>query len=289
MTTIAITGASGKLGRATAQFLLKRGVPPASLIAVARDPAKAGDLAAQKVEVRQGDYTDPASLEKAFAGVDRLLFVSTSVLGEERMLHHRNVVNAAQAARVGHVLYTSVIKPSATAKFAASPGHFHTEVLIRESGLPHTFFRNNLYMDIIPFVFAGAAETGVLTNSAGDGRIGFVARDDMAEAFANVLASSAAPKAVYAITPSRPCYGLAEVAAALGKAAGKAVRYESVPPEEFRRVLESRGVPPPGVAMAVALGDAIRAGEFDESSKDLEGLLGRAPVTLEAFLARAKP
>ncbi len=288
MTTIAITGASGKLGRATVQCLLKRQAPPASLVAVVRDPAKVSDLAAQNLQVRHGDYTDPASLEKAFGGIDKLLFISTSALGEERMLHHRNVVAAAKRAGVGHVLYTSVIKPSADAKFAASPGHFHTEALIRESGIAHTFFRNNLYLDIVPFLFAGAVETGTLTHSGGSGRIGFVARDDIAEALAIALTSPTPLRDAYAITPSRPCYGLAEVAAALGKAAGKTVQYNSVSPDEFRAVLEGRGVPPAGVAMAVALGDAIRAGEFDESSPDLERLLGRAPVALEAFLARAR-
>jgi NAD(P)H dehydrogenase (quinone) len=284
MTTIAITGASGKLGRATLQHLLNANVPPASLVPVVRDPAKLADLSGKKLQVRHGDYTDAASLESAFRGVDRLLFISTSALGDERMRHHTNVVNAAKRAGVKHILYTSVIKPSATAKFAASPGHYNTEALIRETGIPHTFFRNNLYLDIIPFVFAGAVETGTLTHSAGQGRIGFIARDDIAQALAKVITSQA-PQASYAITPSRPSYGLDEVAAALGKSAGKTVRYQSVSPEEFRAVLEGLSVPPAGISMALAMGDAVRAGEFDASSPDLEKVLGRAPVALDAFLA----
>jgi NAD(P)H dehydrogenase (quinone) len=286
MNSIAITGASGKLGRATLQALSGRNVPAASVYPVMRDPSKGADLAEKGFQVRRGDYTDPASLEAAFKGVDRLLFISTSVVGEERMLHHRNVVAAAKRAGVGHILYTSVIKPSADAKFAASPGHFHTEALIRDSGIPHTFFRNNLYLDIIPFLFGSATQTGVLTHCAGSGRIGFIARDDIAQAAAAAL-TTARPNESYAITTSRLAYGLDEVATALGKSAGKTVRYNSVSADEFRRALEGAGVPPAGAAMAVAVGEATRAGEFDASSPDLEKLLGRAPVSLEAFLSRS--
>ena len=286
MTTIAITGASGKLARATLQFLQDRDVPAATIIPVARDLTKVSDLAASGYQPRQGDYTDPASLEKAFRGVDKLLFVSTSVVGEERMRQHKNVVDAAKRAGVGHILYTSVIKPMADAKFGASPGHFHTESMIRDTGIPHTFFRNNLYMDIIPFVFAGATETGTLIHSAGEGRIGFVPRADMAQALANALVSTAPLNASYAITVSGQPYGLADIATALGKASGKSVQYKSVSPDEFKRVLEERGVPAAGIGMALGIGEAIRAGEFDASSPDLEKLLGRPPVALDAFLAK---
>jgi NAD(P)H dehydrogenase (quinone) len=285
MTSIAITGASGKLGRATLQALSGHDVPAGGVFPVMRDPAKGADLAAKGFQVRRGDYTDPASLEAAFKGVERLLFISTSALGEERMLHHRNVVTAAKRAGVGHILYTSVIKPSADAKFGASPGHFHTEALIRESGIPHTFFQNNLYLDIIPFLFGSAVQTGVLTHCAGQGRIGFIARDDIAQALAAAL-TSAQLKQSYAITVNRPAYTFDDVAAALGKSAGKPVKYNSVSPDEFRSILEGAGVPPAGAAMAVAIGEATRAGEFDASSPDLERLLGRPPVSLDAFLSR---
>lgn len=285
MTSIAITGASGNLGRATLQFLSSRKVPANSVFPVMRDPAKGADLTSAGHQVRRGDYTDAASLEAAFQGIDRLLFISTSVIGEERMVHHRAVVEAAKRARVGHIVYTSVIKPSADAKFGASPGHFHTEALIRDSGIPYTFFRNNLYLDIIPFLYGSAAQTGVLTNAGGAGRIGFIARKDIAEALANTLTASR-PNQIYAITTSRPAYSLEEVAAALGKSAGKTIRYNSVSSDEFRSVLEGVGLPPPVVGMSVSLAEAVKAGEFDDSSPDLEKLLGRAPTSLEAFLAK---
>lgn len=288
MTRIAVTGASGKLGGATIEFLLGRGVSPRDIIAVVRDPAKLAGMAQRGVEIRRGDYTDAKSLEAAFRGIDRLAFISTSALGEERMVHHGNVVKAARAAQVGHIFYTSVIKPAAVAKFAASPGHFQTETLIRDSGIPHTFFRNNLYSDLVPFMFGNAVATGRLAHSAGDGRIGFIARRDIAEALAAVLAAAGQPNRSYAITASAP-YGLGDVARALGKANGKTIVYTPLSSEEFRRMLEATPMPPPIIAMSIALGDAIRAGEFDAGSSDLERLIGRTPATLEAFLASAMP
>jgi NAD(P)H dehydrogenase (quinone) len=286
MTRIAVTGASGKLGGATIGYLLERRVPVGDIIAVVRDPAKAVTLAERGVEVRRGDYTDAGSLENAFRGVDRLAFVSTSALGEERLLHHGNVVQAARAARVGHIFYTSVIKPAAVAKFAASPGHFQTEVMIRDSGIAHTFFRNNLYLDLVPLMFGGALATGKLAHNGGAGRIGFVSRQDIAAALAAALATEGHANRAYHIT-AVASHGLAEIAAALGKASGKSIAYESLSSEDFGKALKAAGLPPPIVSMSVALGEAIRAGEFDASSQDLAQLLGRAPITLDAFLANA--
>ena len=283
MASIAVTGASGKLGGATIRFLLERQVAPNSIIAVVRDPTKVAELAARGVQVRRGDYTDPKSLESAFRGADKLLFISTSALGEERMLHHRNIVNAARAAAIGQIFYTSVIKPSADAKFAASPGHFHTEALIRESGIPYTFFRNNLYLDLVPLMFGEALQTGTLVHNGGNGRVGFVAREDIAYALAAALAKGEHKNREYPITAIAP-YSLSDVANALSKASGKSVTYKAVPTEEFRKMLEAKGVPAPIIGMSVGIGEAIRAGEFDAGSTELQRLMGRAPVTLEAFL-----
>ena len=286
MALIAVTGASGKLGGATIRFLLERKVLPNSIVAVVRDPAKVADLTAKGVQARRGDYTDPKSLESAFGGIDKLLFISTSVLGEERMLHHRNVVNAARAARVRHIVYTSVIKPAAVAKFAGSPGHFQTETLIRESGIAYTFFRNNLYLDIVPFMFGEALQSGTLVYNGGKGRVGFIAREDIAYALAAVLAQGEHANREYPITASAP-YSISDVASALSKASGKSITYKEVTSDEFRKALEARGLPAPAVAGSVALGEAIGAGEFDVGSPELERLMGRAPVTLVPFLQRA--
>ena len=286
MALIGITGASGKLGGAPIRFLLQRKVAPHRIAAVVRDPAKVADLAAQGVQVRRGDYTDIRSLEDAFRGIDNLLFISTNFVGEERMLQHRNVVNAARAVGVRHVVYTSVIKPAPDANFAAAPGHFHTEALIRESGMRYTFFRNNLYADLVPLMFGEALQTGTVVHNGGDGRIGFVAREDIAHALAAVLAKGEDVDREYAITAVKS-YSLNDVATALSQASGKTVSYTPVSSDAFLKALEARGLPPPIVAMSVGLGEAIRAGEFDARSTDLERLLGRTPTTLESFLRTA--
>jgi NAD(P)H dehydrogenase (quinone) len=285
LTTIAVTGGTGKLGEATLQFLLATGVQPETIRPIVRDLAKARDLVDSRFDVAYGNYTDAALLEAAFSGVDKLLFISTTALGEERMLHHRNVVNAAKGAGVGHIIYTSVVKPQAEAFFAASPGHFQTEMLIRESGIPYTFFRNNLYLDLVPLLFGSALTTGTLRHCGGQGRIGFVARADIAEALARVLTSDGHLNREYPITVGRECYGLSEIAAELGNAAGRSIAYEPVSPEEFQRALEQAGLPAPVVAMSVGLGVAIRAGEFDLCSPAFEELLGRAPLSLQDFLS----
>jgi NAD(P)H dehydrogenase (quinone) len=285
MALIAVTGASGKLGRATIGYLLDRKLTPSSIVAVVRDPQKVADLAARGVQVRRGDYTDPASLEAAFRGVDKLLFISTSALGEERMLHHRNVVNAVRAAGVLHIIYTSAIKPAANAKFGASPGHFHTEALIRESGIPYTFFRNNLYLDIIPFIFGDALQTGSLAHNGGSGRIGFIAREDIAYALAAAITGGEHANREYPITAISP-YSLSEVASALGDAVGKSVTYVPITSDDFRKALEAKGLPAPVIEMTVALGEAVRAGEFDAGSTQLERLMGRAPAALAPFLRK---
>jgi len=286
MTTIAVTGATGKLGSATIGFLLSRGTKPGDIVAVVRDPAKAESLAARGVQLRRASYTDVNSLENALRGVDRLAFISTSALGDERMLHHRNVVSAARTAKVGHILYTSVIKPAADAKFAASPGHFHTEALVRETGIPFTFLRNNLYLDLVPLMFGGALASGTLAHNGGAGRIGFVARQDIAQAFAAMLTGTGHENRVYPITAVSP-YSLDDIAAALGRASGKQVVYQPLSTEDFRKLLDATPLPPPVITMTLALGEAIRAGEFDAGSRDLERLMGHAPTTLESFVANA--
>jgi NAD(P)H dehydrogenase (quinone) len=283
MGLIAVTGASGKLGGATINHLLERKVRAVDIVAVMRDPAK---LEGRGLAVRRGDYADPRSLEQALEGVDKLLFISSPVLGEERILHHRNVVNAARAAGVRHLVYTSIVKPAPDAIFAASPGHFQTEVMVRESGIPYTFLRNNLYMDLVPLMFGDAIATGKIVHNANAGRIGFVARRDIATALAAVLTTGDHRGKSYDVSAPSP-YSLGDVAAALGKASRKMVIYTPVRSEEFRKVLEAKGAPAPIIDMSVALGDAIRAGEFDVASTDLGRLMGRPTETLDAFLRRA--
>ena len=172
MASIAVTGASGELGGATVRFLLQRKVAPNNVVAVVRDEGKVADLAAQGVQVRRGDYIDPKALEDAFRGADKLLFISSSALVEERVLHHRSVVNAARAAAVKHILYTSVIKPAADAKFAASPGALsHRGAHPREPHSVHVLPQQSLSRHHRVDVRRSLAD-GSLVYNGGNGRVG---------------------------------------------------------------------------------------------------------------------
>lgn len=277
---IAITGASGHLGKATLNFLLAK-TNPSSLVAIARDTEKVADLADKGVIVRQGDYTDPASLVTAFAGVDTLVLISSAVLGEERVRQHTNVINAAKEAGVKHVFYTSASNPSLTAHFTPAIDHFQTENLLNESGLTYTIFRNNLYLDILPGVLGDAPQSGKLYFPAGDGKVSFVLRADIAEGLANALLSEGHENKVYEIG-SPVSYSFSDIAAALSQS-GKPVDYIDIPNSAYEAELQKH-LPAVYAKMYAGMAEGVKQGDFDVPDATLENLLGRQPVTLTDFL-----
>ena len=201
---ILVTGATGQLGGAVIDFLLKK-VQPGEIAALARNPEKAKPIADQGVDVRVGNYDDPASLERAFAGIHRLLFISSSEIGI-RDTQHANVVTAARKTGVGHILYTSFTR---TTDEESSPlhmlaaTHILTEKLIKESGLTYTFLRNSLYSDALPlFLGDKVVETGTVYFPGGEGKSPFASRMDMAEATANVLTSDGHDNQAHAHRPA---------------------------------------------------------------------------------------
>lgn len=279
-----ITGATGNLGKSTIDFLLKE-VQPEQLAVLVRDTGKAAAFASRNVPVRQGDYEDFASLQKAFEGVDELLFISTSVTGEERNRQHGNVVKAAKEAGVQHVYYTGIVNPTAEATFQATPGHHLTEIALEESGMSYTIFRNNLYLDLVPMLCANAAETGTLPFAAGEGRAAFVLREDIAEGIARFILQGKGKKENKKLTISSPhAYTFYDVAVALGKAVGKSIKYVKVSTPELRNSLQQAGLPAPVIEITTNLAEAIQQGEFDYPDNTLEKLLGREPVDLETFV-----
>lgn len=277
---IAITGASGHLGKATLNFLLAK-TNPSSLVAVARDTEKVADLAAKGVTVRQGDYTDSASLVAAFAGVDTLVLISSAVLGDERIRQHTNVINAAKEAGVKHIFYTSAPNPSLTAHFTPAIDHFQTENLINESGLAYTIFRNNLYLDILPGVLGDAPQSGKLYFPAGDGKVSFVLRADIAEGLANALLSEGHENKIYEIG-SPESYSFGDIAAALSQS-GKSVDYIDIPNSAYEAELQKH-LPAHYAKMYAGMAEGVKQGDFDVPDATLENLLGRQPVTLTDFL-----
>lgn len=277
---IALTGASGHLGKATLNYLLTK-TNPESIVAIVRDPQKIADYADKGVVVRQGDYTDQASFVAGLAGVDTLLLISSAVLGDERVIQHSNVINAAKEAGVKHIFYTSAPNPSMTSLFIPAIDHFRTENLILESGLTYTFFRNNLYLDILPMVIGGAAQSGKLYYPAGDGKANFVLRTDIAEGLANALTSDGHENKVYDIG-SPTAWSFSDIAASLSST-DKPVEYIDIPGSAYEAELVKH-LPPVAVRIYAGMAGGIKQNEFNAPSSTLKDLLGREPVSLDTYL-----
>jgi len=279
---ILVTGATGHLGSATIDFLLKK-MPSSQIVGLARDEQKAAGLQAKGVAVRLGSYDDPASLAKAMQGIEKMLLIAGTD-EERRVQQHQNVLDAAQRARVGFIAYTSrTLKDRATLANQLMVGHFETEDAIKESGLAYSLFRNGLYMDAIPqFAGPNVFDTGI-TLPAGLGRVPFALRREMGEAIANVLAADSAAKPVYQLTGSAS-YSFADVAQVLTELSGKQVKYTPAEVSAFAQGLKGRGLPDVIVGRIIGFMTDIKNGQEDAVSPDLEQLLGRKPASLHEGL-----
>jgi NAD(P)H dehydrogenase (quinone) len=279
---IAVTGATGQLGRLTINALLAR-VPAGELIALVRDPAKAQDLAARGVAVRQADYSDPASLAEALVGVKRLLLISSNELGQ-RAAQHQAVIDAAQHAGVDLLAYTSVLHAD-TSRLGLAVEHRATEQALAESGLAHVLLRNGWYHENYTAGIPAALAHGVLAGSAGHGKISSAARADYAEAAAVVLTSDGHAGRTYELAGD-DAYDLAQLAALITEQSGKAVQYQDLPQADYKALLISVGLPEP-VAELLADSDAAAAhGALFDDSGQLGRLIGR-PTTPIALAVNA--
>ncbi|MEV0249317.1 SDR family oxidoreductase [Nocardia sp. NPDC050712] len=280
--TVAVTGASGQLGRLVVEALLRTGSTP--VVAIARDPQKVADLAELGAEVRTASYDDPAALDRALAGVDRVLLISGNEFGK-RVDQHTNVIRAAERAGVQLLAYTSIPKGEANPLILAQE-HIGTEAVLAASTVPHAILRNGWYWENYLGGLGHAVETGVLHGAAGDGRVAAAARADYAEAAARVLTTDGHAGRVYELGgDERLTY--AELAQVISAAAGKPVRYENLPQSDYAAALEGSGLPA-GYAQAVADADAgIAQGVLDVDSGDLQKLLGRSATPAAEVFGKA--
>lgn len=280
--TILITGVSGHLGSGVLDHLLKT-VPADRLIALARDPKKVERYAAKGVTIRQGDYNDPASLDKAFSGVHTLLLIPTADVGPARLGQHRNAVDAAKRAGVQHILYTGVIHHDEPGHGFIVSDHQNTEKLITASGIPHTFIRNGIYLDVLPMLFGNAAEGGVFPYPAAPDGVTFALRADLAEATAKVVATPALQgKPVELGLPRTHTY--ADVATALSRVVGKPIVHADVPLSAYRDAMVQHGVPAPMADVYRDMARSMTEGVIRQPVDTLKDLLGREPIGVEAFL-----
>ena len=273
---IVVTGATGQLGRLVIENLL-RTEPASSIVATVRDPAKAADLSKLGVLVRQADYTQPASLRKAFAGADKLLLISSSELEPgQRASHHRAVIDAALECEVKLIGYTSMLHADTT-PLGLADDHVQTEAMLKASAIPSVILRNGWYTENYTISIPTALAHGALMGSAGEGRIASAARADYAAAAALAMTLPDQAGRVYELAGDT-AYTLSELAAEISRQSGKAVNYINLPREEYKAALVGFGLPEP-VADLLSDSDngASQGGLFDDTHQ-LSKLIGR-PTT----------
>ena len=273
--SIVITGASGQLGGLTVEALLARGVPAADIVATGRDIATLKGFADRGVVVRRADFAEPDSLAAAFEGADRLLLISTTTV-DERVANHRRAIDAAVAAGVSLVAYTSMSHADrATTILAAT--HRATEDYLREHAVPSVMLRNSWYLENYTAQLPQILGNGAVVGAAGQGRISAASRADYADAAAVVLTTEGHAGEVYELGGDE-AFTLSEVAATISAVSGKRITYTDLPADELAQVLTRAGLPAELAHVLVDADLGMSRGELFNASGDLRRLIGR-PTT----------
>ena len=280
----AITAATGQLGRLVVDALLDA-VPADRIVAAVRSPAKAADLAAKGVQVREADYDRPETLAAAFAGVERVLLISSSEVGG-RLAQHRAAIDAAKAAGVKLLAYTSILHADSTpARLAIE--HQETEAAIAASGVPAAILRNGWYTENKTSGLPAALEHGAMVGSSGDGRFSAASREDFAAAAAAVLAGEGQAGKIYELAGDE-AFTMAELAAEVSRQAGRAVAYRNLPESEYAAILAGFGLPG-DLAAIIANADAVAAdGHLFDDGRALSHLIGRPTPPFAETAAAAR-
>ncbi|MDR7000153.1 SDR family oxidoreductase [Neobacillus niacini] len=269
-----VTGATGKLGTKVVEALLKT-VPAEQLAVSVRNTEKAEGFRARGIEVRQGDFDHPETLDTAFAGIDRLLLISADGDNETRIRQHANAVAAAERAGVKFIAYTSLANAKESKNLFA-PTHQATEEAIVKTGIPYSFLRNNWYLEneipSIQGVLAGAP----WVTSAGNGKVGWAPQQDYAEAAAVVLSGTGHENTIYEL--SGKALTQEELVASLGTILGKEIPVQQVDDAAYAEIMKGAGLPDFLIPMLVDIQRSIREGTLDVESHDFEKLIGR-PAT----------
>ena len=273
---IAITGATGQLGQHVIDTLLKT-VPASQIAAIVRNPAKADALTRLGVTVRQADYSDEAAFTAALQGIDRLLLISSSEVGQ-RAAQHRNVINAAIAANVKFIAYTSLLH-AGRSPLGLHVEHVETEKMLADSGIPYALLRNGWYTENYLASAPAALEHGVFIGAAGEGKITSATRADYAAAAARVISEEGHAGKVYELAGDEG-WTLSQLAAELAKQSGQKVVYQNLSEADFAAALKGVGLPA-GLADMLADSDAgaAKGGLFDDSHT-LSALIGRPTTSL---------
>jgi NAD(P)H dehydrogenase (quinone) len=276
---IGVAGASGGLGGRIAARLAERGVEQRLIV---RDPAKAPSLPGAEV-AQGGDYADGEGMRRALDGVEVLFLPSAAEHPDRVNSVHRPAIEAAAAAGVGRLVYTSFLGAAPDCTFTFGRDHFHTEALIRASGVGFTFLRDSIYLDYVPF-FASAE--GVIAGPAGDGRVAAVARDDVADVAVEALLDSQHEGRAYELTGPE-AITMTEAAQVLSSYTGREVRFVDETLEEARESRKPSGAPDWEIEGWVTTYAAIAAGELDAVTDHVRRVAGHEPMSLEGMLEAA--
>jgi NAD(P)H dehydrogenase (quinone) len=281
-----VTGASGQLGRRVIELLLEAG--EAHIIATTRNPEKLSELSAKGVDVRYASFDEPDSLAQAFQGADRLLLISTDVLGVpgKRLQQHQNAVQAAASAGVKHVIYTSLVAADNTPVLFA-PDHAGTEKTLAASKLGWTILRNNLYMDLLIGSVNQALKSGGWYSASGNGKTAYITREDCAQAAATALASDFEGKRTLDITGSE-ALSQAEIVTLANAVTGQSIQYVPIPLEAMIQGMVDAGLPRPLAETYASIQTATAEGKFAKVSSAFTDLTGRQPQTIRDFLTAQK-
>jgi NAD(P)H dehydrogenase (quinone) len=274
---IVVTATSGHLGRLVVTDLLDRGVAASDVVAGARKPDAITDLAAAGVRTAVIDYDDPSTVEAALSAGDTFVLLSGNDLAN-RDRQHAEVIDAAERAGAGRLVYTSGLRAAASpSPIAAS--HAVTEAAVRDSGLPYTLLRMGWYTENYAAGLPAVRATGVLLSSVGGGRVASATRQDLARAVGAVVTGDGHLDTTYELSGD-VAWTYDDLAAALGEVLGRDVVHRSVTPEEHVQALTDAGVPAQMAQMAVAVDAGIRAGAFAYANGDLARLIGRPTTPL---------
>lgn len=281
---IAVTGATGHLGRLVVSTLLSKGVDPETIVAAVRRPAAAADFAEQGVTVREANYTEPDTLSAALEDVDRLLLISSNEVGR-RIDQHRNVIGAAVSAGADLIAYTSAPKADTTPmKLAAD--HKATEEMIRASGLSFVLLRNSWYTENYTDQLPQYLKNGIILGAAGDGRISAAPRSDYAAAAAAVLTAEGHEGAVYELGGD-DAFTMNDLAEEITRQSDVQIAYRNLPPDDYAEALANFGMPEAAAAIYADADAAVSRGALYVDSGDLSRLVGRPTTPLKNAVAGA--
>ncbi len=279
---IIVTGATGKLGQAIVERLLKK-LPSDQVGVSVRDPEKAYALQEQGVRVRKGEFGDRESLRQTFEGASQVLIISSNSAGESAVQHHRNAIEAAKAAGARRILYTSHMGANPASPFAPMRDHAATEEILKTSGIAFTSLRNGFYSESGLMLLGDAFKTGKII-ALEDGPVSWSTHADLAEAAVIALTNDGRLDGLTPPLTASEALDLEAIAQVASKLAGREITRVTVTDEEYRTTMISRGLPEMRADLLLGLFVASRKGEFAAVDSTLESLLGRPPMSMRDLI-----